>query len=198
MRFSPVLSAFVTLLASGCATQHQSSAPMDEQLAAAEALIDAFYSFDNVRLRTLMSKAPSSAPQILYYQGWAEGGNYEVLDRKPCRYEKAAEIRCDITVRDDLIPALGSKFNVTDSFHISLKDGQIVAVKTTSNDPPEAKMAFEWLMKERSELFSTGALPRVFCGRTHAAGLHTGRRQRLQGVLRSAKLRRALMSATGR
>ena len=131
---------------------------------AAEALIDACYSLDTVCLRTVFSSAPGSAPQILYYQGWAEGGNYEVLDRKPCQYEKAAEIRCDITVRDDLIPALGSDFKVTDSFHISLKDGQIVAVKTTSNDPPEAKMAFEWLMKERSELFSTGACRGFFSG----------------------------------
>lgn len=163
MRHWPMLS-LVALFASGCAAQSGGRVPVDQRLAAAEALIDAFYSFNDVRLRSLMSSAPSSAPQILYYQGWAKGGNYAVLNRKPCRYEKADEVRCDITVQDDLIPALGSDFKVTDSFHLSLKDGRVVAVKTTSNDPPEAKQAFEWLMKERPELFKTGACRGFFAG----------------------------------
>jgi hypothetical protein len=57
------------------------------QLTAAEAFVDAFYSFDAGRLKEALSAAPESVPRIAYYQGWAEGGNYVVLQRMPCRAE---------------------------------------------------------------------------------------------------------------
>lgn len=124
------------------------------ELAAAEALIDAFYSFDPARLRASMAGAPESAPRILFYQGWAEGGKYEVLERKPCRIVKPGEIACDIKVRDDLIAALGTGYDVTDTFHVSFKDGRIAAVRTSSNDPPEFDQALKWLASERPELLT--------------------------------------------
>lgn len=109
-----------------------------------------------------MSSAPASSPTIVYYQGWAEGGNYKVLKRDLCRFEKVDEVRCDITVSDDLLPALGSDCRATDSFHMTVKDGRISAVKTSSNDPPEAKAAFERLWREQPELFKTGSCRGIF------------------------------------
>lgn len=132
-------------------------------LGAAEALLDAFYSFDVSRLRAAMSSAPTSMPQILYYQGWAEGGHYVVLQRKPCRFEAADEVSCDITVRDDLIAALGTGYDVTDTFHLTFRDGRIVKVRTSSNDPPEFEEALNWLKRERPDLL-TGPCRGFFAG----------------------------------
>jgi hypothetical protein len=139
----------------GCLARSEtgSSGPRP-RLAAAEALIDAFYSFDPSRLRRAMSRAPGSVPAILYYQGWAQGGNYVVLERKPCRLDGTAGIRCDITVRDDLIAALGTGYHVTDTFHISFKDGDIATVRTSSNDPPQFDQALSWLRREKPEVFT--------------------------------------------
>lgn len=163
MRWLP----FVTLatLAAACAATRPTAttAPSDPRLAAAEALVDAFYSFDPGRLRRAMSGAASSVPKILYYQGWAEGGNYVVVERKPCRASTADEVRCDITVRDDLIGALGTGYNVTDSFHLKFHGREIAAVRTTSNDPPEFDQALEWLRAQRPELIS-GACQGFFAG----------------------------------
>ena len=110
-------------------------------LTAAERLIDAFYSFDPVPLRAALIDAPGSQPGLLYYQAWAKGGNYAVLQRKPCRFDAQEEISCDITVRDDLIAALGTGYWVTDTFHLTLQDGRIVKVLNSSNDPPEFNKA---------------------------------------------------------
>ena len=82
-------------------------------LAKAESFIDAFYSFDPVELRAFLSKAEESAPSIIYYQGWAKGGNYKVLNRKPCEISDLNSVKCSITVEDDPILALGIDFKVT-------------------------------------------------------------------------------------
>jgi hypothetical protein len=141
--------------AAGCAAQLKDTLSSDgSPLAVAERFIDAFYSFDAAPLRSVMASAPTSLPKILYYQGWAEGGNYVVLQRKPCRLEKPNEVRCDITVKDDLIAALGTGFDVTDSFHLTLEEGRIVSVRTSSNDPPEMEQAFKWLRRERPDIWT--------------------------------------------
>ena len=140
-------------LATGCAAQ-PGGRPADARspLALAEAFVDAFYSFDAQRLRGALSAAPASVPAIVYYQGWAEGGNYRVVDRKPCRVDKPDEVVCDVTVKDDLIAALGTGYDVTDTFRISIEDGRIAGVRTSSNDPPEFDEALQWLRRERSEI----------------------------------------------
>lgn len=139
----------------GCGVQRTMVRPNGSPLLnSSERLIDAFYSFDPARLRSAMSTAPSSLPQLLYYQGWAEGGNYVVLERRPCRFERTDEVRCDITVRDDLIAALGTSYHVTDTFHITLQDGRIVRVRTSSNDPPQFDQALDRLRRERPGVFS--------------------------------------------
>ena len=135
----------------------------NSHLAAAEGLIDAFYSFDPVPLRGALSYAPASAAQIIYYQGWAEGGNYAVLNRKPCRLNRVDEISCEITVRDDLIAALETGYWVTDTFHLSFRYGRIVKVRTSSNDPPDFELALDWLRRERPDVM-TGPCRGFFAG----------------------------------
>jgi len=138
-------------LLSGCAPSSD-VAPRDPRLDAAENLIDAFYSFDPAPLRTALRDAPQSTPQILYYQGWAQGGNYVVLNRKPCSLSADDIVSCEITVKDDLIGALGTGYDVTDIFRMSFSEGRIVAVDTASNDPPEFEQALDWLRATRPDL----------------------------------------------
>lgn len=143
----------VALLLAACGPRPESAAPArDPRLAAAEAYIDAFYSFDPSRLRAAMASAESSIPRLLFYQSWAQGGNYVVLERRPCQLGQVDAVTCEITVRDDLIAALGTGSNVTDTFHLSFREGRIVSVRTTSNDPPEFEQALQWLAGSRPEL----------------------------------------------
>jgi len=156
-------------------------------LAAAEALVDAFYSFDPERLRKAMAGAPDSVPKILFYQGWAQGGNYTVVERRPCRMKAPGEAACDIKVRDDLIAALGTGYDVTDTFHIAFRYGRIAAVRTSSNDPPEFEQALQWLGRERPEIldgpcrgfFDGGPTPQA-CARAAAKGFADFRARRLE------------------
>lgn len=150
MRRSAMRAATLSAVILACSS---AAASQPSPLATAEAFIDAFYSFDRSRLDAAMADAPKSKPDILYYQGWAEGGNYVVLERKPCRFDKANEVSCGVTVKDDLMPALGFAWNVTDLFHFAFKDGRIIKVWNSSNDPPEEKLAFNWLRRERPEIF---------------------------------------------
>ena len=141
-------------LLAACAPRENVSASSDPRLTKAEAFVDAFYSFDQARLRQALSDAPASLPNILYYQGWAEGGGYKVLDRQPCQFDKPNQVSCGITVRDDLVPALGFDWHVTDVFHFAFDGGSIVKVWNSSNDPPEFEQAMKWLRQERPEIFS--------------------------------------------
>jgi len=148
-----VLTVALIFGLSGCTASPQSqSASSSSPLAAAERLIDAFYSFDPVPLRAALSNAPASQAQIIFYQGWAEGANYAVLKRQPCRRNSPDEVSCEITVQDDLIAALGTGYWVTDTFHLSLRAGRIVNVRTSSNDPPDFEEALDWLKLKRPDL----------------------------------------------
>lgn len=138
-------------------------ASADQTLVAAERIIDAFYAFDPRPLREAMADAAASQPQILFYQGWAQGGNYAVLERKPCRFASADEVTCAITVRDDLILALGTGYWVTDTFHLTIADGRIVKVGTSSDDPPDFAAALAWLQREQPAIM-TGPCQGFFAG----------------------------------
>ncbi len=154
----------LALVLAACNSLPPPSRPADgSPLAKAEAVIDAFYAFDPARLRQAMAGAEASMPEILYYQGWAQGGNYIVLDRQPCRRVTASEVNCSIKVRDDLIQALGTGFDVTDTFHLTFDDGHLASVRTSSNDPPEFEQALQWLRRERPELI-TGPCQGFFAG----------------------------------
>ena len=99
-----------------------------------------------------MVSAEGSIPSILFYQGWAEGGNYKVVKRRLCLADQDGTISCSITVKDDLIGALGIDFNVTDTFSLTFSDGEIVSVTTSSNDPQEYYDAHAWVEQNRPEL----------------------------------------------
>ena len=60
------------MLIFGCFAETNNSKNTDANMAEAEAFIDAFYSFDQDSLKSLLTKTDKSAESILFYQGWAE------------------------------------------------------------------------------------------------------------------------------
>ena len=120
-------------------------------LTIATAFVDAFYSFDRDSLQAVLSQAKASQPEILYYQKWAECGHYEVMDRDSPFEKNDSTVIFPVTVKDDLMSALQIDFNVTDTFKISIQDGKIRAVQTSSNDPDEYYAAKEWVKDHHPE-----------------------------------------------
>jgi hypothetical protein len=119
----------------------------------AEAFIDAFYSFDANQLLHYLTEADDTAISILSYQGWAEGGNYKVQRRSACKPESAI-ISCSITVQDDPVIALHTGFNVTDTFHLTFKDGHIQSIETSSDDQPIYFEARKWVEENMPEVMA--------------------------------------------
>lgn len=123
-----------------------------KRIVVAEAVIDAFYSYDADALADALDETGDTA-SLLYYQGWAEGGNYEVLDRMPCEATTPTVISCSITVRDDFAEALEFGFDVTDTFTFRFDENDaITSVTSSSDDPPLMREAFSWLAANRPEL----------------------------------------------
>lgn len=114
--------------------------------------IDAFYSFDSVKLSTILRNAGESQPGILYYQKWAECGNYKIIAKHEFIEKNDSIMLCPITVKDDLIGALKIDFNVTDTFHLTIHKGEIRNVQTSSNDPEIYHEAKEWVKMNHPEL----------------------------------------------
>ena len=146
---SPLASTFAMHHMQGEAKSEESA-----QLAYAESFIDAFYSFDPSQLASLMVAAEESRPRLLYYQGWAEGGNYIVLDRASCAMEEVNRVACPVTVQDDPVVALKTGFNVTDTFHLTFDGETLVAVDTSSNDQPIYYEARKWVEANMPEVMS--------------------------------------------
>jgi len=114
--------------------------------------IDTFYSFNTDSLELILSAAKESQPNILYYQKWAECGNYEIVKRDTWFEKNDSLIVFPVTVKDDLMQALKIDFNVTDTFHIIIRKGRISSVQTTSNDLDVYYKAKEWVSKNRPDL----------------------------------------------
>ena len=132
----------------------KSNINLDRQITIANNFIDAFYSFDSNKLLPMLKYAGNSKSEILYYHGWAEGGNYEVIKRHPCEVKNDSLVICPVTVKDDLIQALELNFNVTDTFHIVIKDEKITSITTSSDDPEIFYEAEEWIRKNHPELIN--------------------------------------------
>ena len=132
----------------GCQRAGTTRQGADTDLATAERFIDAFYSFDTARLALTLASADRSASGMVFYQGWAEGGNYRVIQRAPCEREAERTIRCAVTVEDDLIKALRLTLHVTDTFRITVAEGTVRRVVTSSNDPPMFREALAWVRRE--------------------------------------------------
>ena len=121
----------------------------------AEAFIDAFYSFESEKLAPLLEYANTSADSILYYQAWAEGGNYKVMNRGGCKFTDQGTVKCPITVEDDLVLALKTGFLVTDTFEITFVNSEIGKIETSSNDQPIYYEARDWVKANRPEIMQT-------------------------------------------
>ena len=121
------------------------------RLKKSEKLIDAFYSFAPKKLNYQLLNAPASKPQIVFYQGWAKGGNYQIVKRMPCIENELEMISCSITVKDDLMKALDIPFDVTDTFHLTFKEGVLSKVKTSSNDLQVFLDAEKWVWSTHPE-----------------------------------------------
>src|SRR5690348_14421743 len=147
---SKIIGIYIlALLLSSCKTP-----PSNEQkpIDIGNSFIDAFYSFDKDSLASVLSDAEKSQPEILYYQKWAECANYKVLDRSHYFEKNDSVVIFPVTVKDDLMTALAIDFNVTDTFHISVRNGTITSVKTSSNDVDTYYQAKEWVNRNRPEL----------------------------------------------
>ncbi len=129
----------------------QESNDLNEKKALANEFVDAFYSFNSERLDKTLSDAKTSKPNILYYQKWAECGNYKVLNRSAIIEENDSTLVFPITVKDDLMAALDIDFNVTDTFRLTINESRIRSVSTSSNDPDFYYTAKDWVKENRNE-----------------------------------------------
>ncbi|MCW5515702.1 hypothetical protein [Muriicola sp. Z0-33] len=120
----------------------------------ATAFIDAFYSFNKDSLQATLTHADGTRDNILYYQKWAECGNYKVVKRNNFIKKNDSLILCPITVKDDLIAALEVDFNVTDTFHLTIVNSEIRSINTSSNDPDLYYTAKGWIKANRPELIT--------------------------------------------
>lgn len=119
------------------------------QLTTAEKFIEAFYSFNANRLAPYLVHAGDSAQSITRYQAWAQGGNYKIVTRFPCKEDSNSQtIICRITVQDDLVQALQTGFDVTDSFHLTFTNNHITSIETSSNDQPVYYEAKRWVAEQ--------------------------------------------------
>jgi|SRR5688572_1530049 len=149
-----LLSLFLFLFIS-CKNTTQPETPVNQisNVDIANKFVDAFYSFNRDSLASILSHAKeSSRADILYYQKWAECGHYEVLKRDAYSEKNDSLIIFPVTVKDDLMAALHIDFNVTDTFRISIKNGHIRSIQTSSNDPDTFFEAKEWVKKNRPDL----------------------------------------------
>ena len=146
-------------------------------LRSANAFISAFYTFDADALAPFFFSASDSAPSLQFYQGWAEGGNYKILNRGGCKVAAPARVSCSITVEDDPMLALGVDFKVTDTFTFTFDGPFLTNIETSSNDLPIYYAAFDWVTKELPEVmsgpcqgfFAGGPTPQA-CARAMAEG----------------------------
>lgn len=144
--------ALTMIGACGGATNISSQGASAANLKLAEEFVHAFYSFDTATLEAALASAEESIPAITYYQGWAQGGHYRIVNRMPCERVDSGLILCSVTVEDDLMKALGIDFDVTDTFSLVFEAGVLVSVETSSNDLPVFHDAREWVRAERPEL----------------------------------------------
>ncbi|MEP1093741.1 MAG: hypothetical protein ABJG78_01450 [Cyclobacteriaceae bacterium] len=149
-----LITITLILILWGCKSGSQSeiSNNSNSSVDVANKFIDAFYSFNEDTLKSILNKAIDSQPSILYYQKWAECANYKIVARNEFIVKNDSLIACPITVKDDLMGALNIDFNVTDSFHISILKNQIVSVQTTSNDLDIYYEAKDWVRTNQPEL----------------------------------------------
>lgn len=148
-----ILLSLVLFVSCKNSTQPEAPVNQNSNIDIANKFVDAFYSFNRDSLAAILSQAKeSSQADILFYQKWAECGHYEVLKRDTYSEKSDSIIIFPVTVKDDLMAALHIDFNVTDTFRISIQNGHIRSVQTSSNDPETYFEAKEWVKKNRPDL----------------------------------------------
>jgi hypothetical protein len=154
MKISHSIFLLLLLLAS-CKNPSRNETPSKESKngIVATQFVDAFYSFNRDSLEAVLSSANDTKHNIFYYQKWAECGNYQVIERGDYIEKSDTLVLFPVTVKDDLIGALKLDMHVTDTFHLTIQNGQIRSIKTSSNDPELFHQAREWVGKNRPELF---------------------------------------------
>jgi hypothetical protein len=153
MKLHQVIYGFLLLLASCKNDAHpETSIAPESNSAVANKFIDAFYSFNRDSLESILSDAKASQPNVLYYQKWAECGNYKVVTRHNGIGKNDSLVVLPVTVKDDLMAGLNINFNVTDTFHLTITRGRIRSVRTSSNDPAAYYEAKEWVKQHRPDL----------------------------------------------
>ena len=145
-----------------CNTATHKDTPVSN-VALANKFIDAFYSFNRYSLESLLTLANETKSEILYYQKWAECGHYEVLKRDTYSEKNDSLVIFPVTVKDDLMAALHINFNVTDTFRISIQNGQIRSIRTSSNDPSTFFEARDWVKKNRPDLIEKACVGNTPC-----------------------------------
>lgn len=148
-----------TLSLNGCSSNRYPN----PNLLLAEGFIDAFYSWSPNALSNALAKAPDDRNRTLYYQAWAEAGDYQIQTRRLCVTTSSAEAECAITVTDDIGAALG--YIATDTFKLTFASNNLVGVRFTSDDPPVLQALFGWLKVQRPEVFN-GPCKDLFDGGT--------------------------------
>jgi hypothetical protein len=172
-----ILRLIVLVMALAACAEKMTPQDLKSNLSTAENFIDAFYAFNPIRLEAKLSSAEGSIPSIVYYQGWARGGNYKVIERTPCQFKNSNIITCSITVEDDPTLALGIDFKATDTFEITFTERKITSIETSSDDPPIYNDARDRVLEELPELvekpcegfFDGGPTP-ADCARTMTEG----------------------------
>ncbi len=134
--------------------------PTDPAIATAERFVDAFYSWQPERLAAVVTPG-EDADRALYYQAWAEAGNYQVQTRRPCARGDDGRIHCAITVTDDIGGTLG--YVATDTFHLNVEDDLVQAVEFSADDPPILDEVFQWMGENQPEVFA-GPCRDMFAG----------------------------------
>jgi hypothetical protein len=148
-------------------TQAMANEPVHTpEVALAETFIDAFYAFDREVMAALVKDAGDAGSRILWYQGWAEGGNYAIVKRGACELLEPGVVECPITVDDDPVLALKTGFKVTDTFTLTIEEGRIVDIKTRSNDQPIYYEARKWVEANHPELIEGPCAERGTAGGT--------------------------------
>lgn len=126
--------------------------------------LDAFYAWDSFALDALLSHE-AEGDDIRYYQGWAQGANYQVVSRPPCEVadtdDSVARVICAVTVTDDFGRTLG--YQATDTFRLTIENEQVLAASFSGDDPPIFAEVFDWIQQQRPEILS-GPCHLMFAG----------------------------------
>ncbi len=153
MRTGQIIYLSLSLLFCCNNTAHRDQpAEQERNVVVANEFVDVFYSFNRDSLDAILSNAAGSRAGILFYQKWAECGHYKIVRRGTLIEKNDSLVIVPVTVKDDLMGALQIDLNVTDTFRLAIRDGQIRSVHTSSNDPDTYYEAKEWVKKNRPDL----------------------------------------------